>query len=81
MGRQHELSKVASAIKMLQLQELDRLYSQRTRPSVTRVKEMPSFTMKTKLGSSRTFISGGRWLHGPHRAMLYGRFVPASAAP
>nr|CAD7437758.1 unnamed protein product [Timema bartmani] len=40
--------------------------------SVTRataVKEMPSTTMKTKFGSSRTFISGGSWLHGaaPHR--------------
>nr|CAD7196304.1 unnamed protein product [Timema douglasi] len=26
------------------------------------VKEMPGFTMKTKFGSSQTFISGDRWL-------------------
>nr|CAD7462356.1 unnamed protein product [Timema tahoe] len=56
--------------------------------SVTRdtaVTEMPSFTKKTKFGSSRTFISGGRWLHGPHRtaqkcgAMLSRRYVRADA--
>nr|CAD7198200.1 unnamed protein product [Timema douglasi] len=36
-------------------------------------------SMKTKFGGSRTFISGGRWLHGPHRAMLSRRFVRADA--